>query len=136
RERRVIAHQAEVVVRDLDLAQVHRLDGPVADLDLVVLAGAVVGDAQRVAVGRGAVPLGFGLLCCLFLLLGRHHPSFCVRNSLLTADTFSWPSIARCPYRPSTKPASTTSAAAQARRWFWYMVPGSMDAPGTPPGRP
>ena len=51
-EGRVIAHQPEVVLGDLDLAQVHRPDGPVGDLELVGLAGAVVGDAQRVATGE------------------------------------------------------------------------------------
>ena len=53
-EGRVVAHQAEVVVGDLDLPQVHRLDGPVGDLELVGLAGPVVGDAEGVAAG-GAV---------------------------------------------------------------------------------
>ena len=48
RERRVIRHEAEVVLVDLHLAEVHRLDGPVGDLDLVRLAGAVVGDRQGV----------------------------------------------------------------------------------------
>ena len=54
-EGRVIAHQPEVVVRDLDLAQVHRPDGPVVDLDLVALAGAVVGDAEGVAAGSAVL---------------------------------------------------------------------------------
>ena len=56
-EGRVVAHQAEVVVRDLDLPQVHRPDGPVADLDLVALAGAVVGDAEGVAAGRAVAAI-------------------------------------------------------------------------------
>ena len=38
RERRVIGHQPEVVLGDLDLAEVHRLDRAVGDLDLVALA--------------------------------------------------------------------------------------------------
>ena len=52
RERRVVGHEAEVVLGDLDLPEVHRLHGAVRDLDLVGLAGAVVGHGQRVA-GRG-----------------------------------------------------------------------------------
>ena len=48
RERRVVGHQAEVVLGDLDLAQVHRADRPVGDLELVGLAGPVVGDRERV----------------------------------------------------------------------------------------
>jgi hypothetical protein len=47
-ERRVVAHETEVVIVDLDLAQVRRLDAPVLDRDLVGLAGAVVGDRQSV----------------------------------------------------------------------------------------
>ena len=52
-EGRVVGHHPEVVLVDLDLAQVHRLDGVVGDLDLVGLARAVVGDRQRVF-GHGA----------------------------------------------------------------------------------
>jgi hypothetical protein len=48
RVRRVVGHHAEVVVVDLDLAEVHGTDGPVRDLDLVRLARPVVGDGQRV----------------------------------------------------------------------------------------
>ena len=53
RERRVVGHQAEVVFRDLDLPQVHRLDRPVGHIELVGLAGPVVGDRERVSVGNG-----------------------------------------------------------------------------------
>ena len=55
-EGRVVAHQSEVVLGDLDLAQVHRLDRPVGDLDLVALAGAVVGDREGVAAGPAFSP--------------------------------------------------------------------------------
>ena len=48
RERRVIRHEAEVVLVLLHLAEVHRLDGPVGDLELERLAGAVVRDRQGV----------------------------------------------------------------------------------------
>ena len=51
RERRVVGHEPEVVLGDLDLAQVHGAHGAVLDRDLVGLAGAVVGDGQRVAGG-------------------------------------------------------------------------------------
>ena len=51
-EGRVVGHQPEVVLVDLDLPQVHRLDGAVGDLELVALAGAVVGDAERVVAAR------------------------------------------------------------------------------------
>ena len=47
-ERRVVGHQAEVVLGDLDLAQSERADRPVLDRDLVRLARPVVGDRQRV----------------------------------------------------------------------------------------
>ena len=57
RVRRVVRHQAEVVLGDLDLTEVHRLDGPVGDLELVALAGAVVGDAERVACRGYATPV-------------------------------------------------------------------------------
>src|SRR3954447_13879564 len=67
-EGRVVAHEAEVVIRDLDLAKIHRLDGSVVDLDLVELSGPVVGDAEGVAGGR-AVPVGLRL--CLGLVLCR-----------------------------------------------------------------
>ena len=48
RERRVVGHEAEVVLVDLDLAQVQPADRPVGDLELVLTAGAVVGDRERV----------------------------------------------------------------------------------------
>ena len=46
--RRVVGHEPEVVVDDLDLAEVHRPDGAVGNGKLVLLAGAVVGDGQSV----------------------------------------------------------------------------------------
>jgi hypothetical protein len=49
--------KAEVRLRRLDLAQVHRLDGAVRDGDLVRLARAVVGDGQGV-LGHGAFLVG------------------------------------------------------------------------------
>ncbi len=61
-ERRVVAHQAEVVLGDLDLAQVHRPDGPVGDLELVALAGSVVGDARVSPLAPGAVAVAARLL--------------------------------------------------------------------------
>ena len=48
REGGVVGHQAEVVGVGLDLAEVHRADGAVADRQLVGLAGAVVGDGEGV----------------------------------------------------------------------------------------
>jgi hypothetical protein len=69
-ERRVVGHQAEVLVGDLDLAQIDGPDRAVADLQLVGLARAVVGDAQA-AVGARAL----GPRRLLGLLLGRHQPS-------------------------------------------------------------
>jgi hypothetical protein len=71
REGRVVGHQAEVVVRDLDLAEVHRLHGAVLDRDLVGLARAVVRDAQRVA--RRGYPAA---VVALSLLLSHGSPSF------------------------------------------------------------
>jgi hypothetical protein len=47
-EGRIVRHHAEVVARDLDLAQVRGLDGLVLDRHLVALAGAVVRDRERV----------------------------------------------------------------------------------------
>ncbi len=46
--RRVVAEEAEVVAVRLDLPEVHGGDGPVLDRELVLCAGAVVGDRQRV----------------------------------------------------------------------------------------
>ena len=48
-ERRVVRHQPEVVIGRLDLAQVHGLDGAVGDRHVVLLAGAVVGNRERVS---------------------------------------------------------------------------------------
>jgi hypothetical protein len=47
-ERRVVGHEPEVVVGDLDLAEVRRADRAVHDLDLVAAARPVVGDGERV----------------------------------------------------------------------------------------
>ena len=52
RVRRVVGHEAEVVLVDLHLAEVHRLDGAVGDRDLVRLAGAVVGDREACPAAR------------------------------------------------------------------------------------
>ena len=63
RERRVVGHQAEVVLGHLDLAKVHRLDGAVLDRDVVGLARAVVRDAERlVRRGYPAAVVTLGLL--------------------------------------------------------------------------
>ena len=51
-EGRVVGHQPEFVLGDFDLAQVHAAHGPVLDRQLVGLAGAVVGDGQRLRAGR------------------------------------------------------------------------------------
>jgi hypothetical protein len=65
RERRVVGHQAEVVLVDLDVPEVHRLDGAVRDLDLVAVAGAVVGHRERVTGGgHAASVLPLRLLLC------------------------------------------------------------------------
>jgi hypothetical protein len=47
-ERGIVGHQAEVVRRHLDLPQVCRPDRPILDWHFVLLAGAVVGDRQRI----------------------------------------------------------------------------------------
>ena len=52
----VVAHEAEVVVVELDLAQRGRTDCPVLDRHLVRAPGAVVGDRERV--GHGAISFG------------------------------------------------------------------------------
>src|SRR5262249_58551573 len=52
-ERRIVAHQAKIVGIHLDLAEVHGADGAVGDGYFVGLAGAVVGDGNRVAGSRG-----------------------------------------------------------------------------------
>jgi len=54
-ERRVVAHQAGIVGRGFDLAQIRGADGVVLDGNLVLLAGAVVDDRQRVF--RHGLPL-------------------------------------------------------------------------------
>ncbi len=59
-ERRVVGGQAEVVRVGLDLAQVHRLDGAVGDRDVVLLAGAVVGDGERIGHDCGTRGPGLG----------------------------------------------------------------------------
>ncbi len=45
---RVVRHQPEVILVDLDLAQVEAADRLVVDVDLVGLPGPVVGDAESV----------------------------------------------------------------------------------------
>ena len=59
-ERRVVGSEAEVVVARLDLAQIHRLDGAVGDRDVVLLAGAVVGDGEGIGHDCGARGPGLG----------------------------------------------------------------------------
>ena len=103
-ERRVVGHQAEVVVGDLDLAQVHRLHGPVGDLELVGLAGAVVGDRQRVRAGGGHAAVA----CWLGLLLGGH------RLSSLAARFLSQPQFSHCARWP-TRPLGGVSGRVPAR---------------------
>ena len=63
--RGVVAHQAKVVLVDLDLAQLGGADRLVLDRNLVLLARAVVGDGQRVLGGGYAGAIGL-------LGLGRH----------------------------------------------------------------
>ena len=90
RERRVVGHEAEVVLIDLDLAEVHRLHRAVCDLDLVGLARAVVGDAERV-LGRGyptAVPARLGLLVGHLALLDPVSPR-CASTRIVT-DRRGW----------------------------------------------
>ncbi len=70
-ERRVIRHQAEVVLGHLDLPQLGRADRAVLDRQLVLAAGALVRDAQDVAPARG---YAVGLLG-LDGLLGCHRGS-------------------------------------------------------------
>ena len=48
REGRVIRHHAEIVRPRFDLSQIHRANGAVLNRNLVLLAGAVVGDGQSV----------------------------------------------------------------------------------------
>ena len=47
-ERRVVGHHAELVGGDLDLAQIHGADGAVLDRNVVLFAGSIVGDRQRI----------------------------------------------------------------------------------------
>ena len=53
-ERGVVHHQPEILVGGLHLAEVHRLDGPVRDRDLVRPPRAVVGDGQRILFHGGS----------------------------------------------------------------------------------
>ena len=78
---RVVGHQPEVVVVGLDLAQLGRADRAVLDRNLVLLAGAVVGDRQRVA-ARGYVR------AILVLSLGGHGTPLAIagRSVRLEAD--------------------------------------------------
>ncbi len=72
----VVAHQAKIVGRDLDLPQVHGLDGPVLDGDLVALPRPVVDEGHGIFApgSRGFAPgagpsggqLGHGVLLGLF----------------------------------------------------------------------
>src|SRR6202023_2068984 len=50
-ERRVVAHQTEVVFPGFDLAQLGGPDRPVLDRDLVLLARAVVGNREGLVAG-------------------------------------------------------------------------------------
>jgi hypothetical protein len=47
-KRRVVGHQAEIFGVRLDLPQVHRADRAVLDAQFVLLAGAVVGNRERI----------------------------------------------------------------------------------------
>ena len=79
REGRVVGHQAEVVLVDLDLAEVHRPDGPVGDRDLVGLAGAVVRDREGVLGG------GYATAVLPLRLLVGHRASPRARPFLLSS---------------------------------------------------
>ncbi len=78
-ERRVVGHQTEVVVVDLDLAQLGGADRLVLDRDLVGLAGAVVDDRQRVRAGYARVAMvlrglsGHGFLSSSRARVGSPH---------------------------------------------------------------
>ena len=110
RERRVVGHEAEVVVGDLDLAEVHRPDGPVRDLHLVGLAGAAVGDGQRVGVsGRDVAVLG------LSLLFGRHRPLLYVKFFL--SHAFSQLARIYPMSRRAIAARPTTTISARSRGW-------------------
>src|ERR1035438_5467997 len=56
RERRVVGHEAEVVLIGLDPAQVEGANRPVLDGQLVRLPGAVVGDRERAFIGHRFLP--------------------------------------------------------------------------------
>ena len=92
--RRVIRHQAEVRLVGLDLAQIHRAHGAIGDRQLVRLAGAVVGDAQRLI---GACAVGcvlHSLPMCARLRLGAHLFSCPTRvngSFLHRSDSRRWP---------------------------------------------
>ena len=145
-EGRVVAHQAEVVVRDLDLPQVHRPDGPVADLDLVALAGAVVGDAEGVA--AGAILRSVNLRLCL--LFRRHRTSslgvpLCPHifsrwsfRQTARARTRRWVCSPAC-HAATTSPAPCSASArtrAGAGRWLARCEPGAISASWTSPPEP
>ena len=80
-EGRVVGHEAEVVLVDLHPAEVHGLHRAVGDLDLVLLAGAVVGDGQAV-LRRGYTA---AVLLVLRLFLG--HVLVILRSGLLPAGS-------------------------------------------------
>ncbi len=43
-KRRIVSHQTKLIFSHFDLAQVHRFDGVVFDRNLILLAGAIVGN--------------------------------------------------------------------------------------------
>src|ERR1043166_4857072 len=47
-ERRIVSHQSEIVVRDFDLAQIHRLYCAVLDWELILFSGAIIDDGKGV----------------------------------------------------------------------------------------
>ena len=108
-ERRVVGHQPEVVLVDLDLAQVHRAHGAVGDRQLVGRARAVVGDRQRVLRGAVAAPPARarrGVAACLGRLgLGAH---------LLLLSTV--PVLLRLDYASSGRDSASRAATVAARR--------------------
>ena len=112
RERRVVGHQAEVVLVDLDAAEGHRLDGAVVDLDVVGLARPVVRDRERVLRGGYAtVPV---LLC---RLIGHDvSPRLRFSKSLRghSAEHVEWANprapISACFFQPPPKKRETLPA--------------------------
>src|SRR6266508_2219825 len=56
REGGVVGHHPELVGVDLDLPQVNRADRAVLDRNLVLLAGAIVGDRQRIGHATQRLP--------------------------------------------------------------------------------